>query len=282
MLITWPAAISGAGYCEAPRRSCPKAEGRALDTTFLVRKLNSIAALTSEEERALGEIPATVKHVPANQDFVHEGDRPSATCLLLDGLAFRYKVADGGRRQIMAFHLPGDIPDLQSLFLKTMDHSLCTLVPSQVALIKHETMLGIIERHPRIGHLLWRDTLIDAAIFREWMVGIGRRPAYTRVAHLLCEFILRMEVIGFSKNHSCELPLSQTVLGDALGLSTVHINRTLQELRRDGLITLQGGTLRAMDWEGLQEAGDFDSSYLHLEFDKGQRTSGREASGATA
>ena len=236
-----------------------------MDTTVLIKKLESIGTLSDHEKEALTSIPATVRDFDADQDIVRERDHPSMTCLLLEGLACRYKIAEGGRRQIMAFHIPGDIPDLQSLFLKTLDHSISALEPTRVAAIPHSTMLGIIEKHPRIGYLLWRDTLIDAAVFREWMVGIGRRSAYARIAHLFCEMIVRMEVVGLGSKESCKLPITQAEIGDALGLSTVHVNRTLQELRANDLITLQGTHLVALDWEGLKEAGDFDPTYLHLE-----------------
>ena len=236
-----------------------------MDTTILIKRLEAIGTLSQDERDALSAIPATLREVAADHDIVRERDRPSVTCLILEGLACRYKVTDAGKRQIMAFHIPGDIPDVQSLFLKTMDHSLCALERTRVAAIPHSTMLDILEQHPRIGRLMWRDTLIDAAVFREWMVGIGRRPAYARVAHLLCEMMLRMEVVGLGTKKECRLALTQAELGDALGLSTVHINRTLQELRADGLISLQGSSLVAHNWDRLCEAGEFDATYLHLE-----------------
>jgi CRP-like cAMP-binding protein len=146
-----------------------------------------------------------------------------------------------------------------------MDHSLATLVPSKVAFITHETLRAFIRAHPRIGDVLWRDTLIEAAVFREWMAGIGRRSAYARIAHLLCEMFVRLKVVGLTSGNTCEMPITQAELGDALGLSTVHVNRTLQELRANRLITSRtNATINIDDWEGLKEAGDFDPTYLHL------------------
>jgi CRP-like cAMP-binding protein len=229
----------------------------------LVLKLDSIADLGSEEKQALLDLPMRVRHIPADSDIVSEGDRPSECCLVLVGFVCRYKIISGGKRQIMSFHTPGDIPDLQSLHLKVMDHSLGTLVPSKVAFIAHQVLHDLVRRYPRLGAAFWRDTLIDAAIFREWMVGLGRRNAYQRVAHLICEMALRFRAVGLTDNHTYELPVTQAELADALGLSFVHINRTLMELRRDGLISLQNSTVSALDWEGLKAAADFDSTYLH-------------------
>jgi CRP-like cAMP-binding protein len=230
----------------------------------LIRKIESIADLSEEEKQALLAMPMTLKKLGADEDIVRDGDRPSECCLLVTGFACRYKLTAEGKRQIMSFHIPGDIPDLQSLFLDVMDHSLGTLVPSTVAFISHEVIYALTRRYPGIAAAFWRDTLIDAAVFREWMVGIGRRSAYTRIAHVLCELLVRFRAIGMANDHSAELPVTQAEIGDALGLSTVHVNRVLQELRGDGLITLRGRTLVANDWEGLQIAGEFDPTYLHL------------------
>ncbi|MFC4172489.1 Crp/Fnr family transcriptional regulator [Microvirga sp. GCM10011540] len=201
----------------------------------------------------------------ADQDVVREGDRPIQCCLILEGFACRYKLTEKGKRQIFAFHTPGDIPDLQSLHLKTMDHSLGTLTPCKIAFIQHEHLRELFRQHPRLAEVFWRDTLIDAAIFREWMLGIGRRSARTRLAHLLCELFMRLKVIGLAGSNSIPLPLSQAEMGDALGLSTVHINRTLQELRGEDLVAWDGGILTILNWEGLMQAGEFDTTYLHLQ-----------------
>jgi CRP-like cAMP-binding protein len=176
----------------------------------------------------------------------------------------RYKLLHDGKRQIMSFHIPGDIPDLQSLHLNVMDHSLGTLAPSKVAYIKHDDMRELTRRCPCIADVFWRDTLIDAAIFREWMIGMGRRSAYTRIAHVLCELLVKFRSIGLANGHDIELALTQAELADALGLSTVHVNRVLQELRGDGLLTLRGRSLSVRDWPGLKRAGEFDPTYLHL------------------
>jgi CRP-like cAMP-binding protein len=238
-------------------------QGTPVDTTFLLRRLEAVATPTAGERALLSSIPGTIRHFRAHDDIVRLGDRPSAVCLVVEGIAARYKISADGKRQIMSFHLPGDIPDLHSLFINVMDHSLGALVPTSVLTIRHDVMCSIVEQHPRIAQLLWRETLIDAAVYREWIV-MRDRPAYQRVAHLLCELFSRIQAIGLADGNTCELPLTQSQMGDALGLSNVHVNRTVQELRSEELIVLERGTLTILDWEGLKQAGEFDPLYLHL------------------
>jgi CRP-like cAMP-binding protein len=230
----------------------------------LVRKLESIVALTDEERGAVLRLRVTVRVLKADQDIVRDQDRPSQCCLILDGFAFRYKTLPGGKRQILSFHIPGDIPDLQSLHLEIMDHSLGTLTATKVALIPHDTVRAFVRAHPRIGDVFWRDTLIDAAVFREWVTNVGRREAYGRIAHIYCELFVRLSAVGLNNGHSYEMPITQAELADATGLSTVHVNRTMQALRAKGLITTKNGMAVIEDWEGLQQAGEFDPTYLHI------------------
>lgn len=234
----------------------------------LVRKLETIFRLTPEEEQAILAMPMHVREVADDQDIVREGDRPSQCCLILEGFAYRYQAMGDGRRQIMSFHIPGDIPDLLSLHLEVMDHNLGTLAPSNVGFIAHSDIRRLIREHPRIGDAFWRDTLIDAAVFRQWMVGIGRRNAKARIAHLMCELVTRMRVVGLADGVSVRVPLTQEEVADSLGLSTVHVNRSVQELRGDGLITWHGKVLTVLDWDGLKRAGEFDALYLHVKQDR--------------
>jgi CRP-like cAMP-binding protein len=231
----------------------------------LIRKLQSISPLSDLEKQRLLSLPLRVEHVDADIDIVREGDRPSESCLLVEGFTCRYKFTEEGKRQIFSFHTPGDIPDLQSVHLKVMDHSLKTLTPCKLAFIRHDSIAELTRECPRLGDVLWRDTLIDAAVFREWMLGIGRRSAYARIAHLLCEVFTRLKVIGRTNGYECEFPITQNEIGDALGLSTVHVNRSLQELRADRLIELQRSTLTILDWDAFKKAGEFDPTYLHLD-----------------
>jgi CRP-like cAMP-binding protein len=233
-------------------------------TASLLRKLESIAPLAPEEKAALLRLPLRLKTVATHQDIVRAGDSPSESCLIVAGFACRYILTADGKRQILSFHIAGDIPDLQSLHIDVMDHSLATLVPSSLAFIQHSDLRTFMRSHPRLGDLFWRDTLIDAAVFRQWMVGLGRRSAHGRIAHLLCELLVRLRAIELVEDHAFMLPVTQAELGDAFGLSTVHVNRVLQDFRSDGLITLHGGSLKVLNWERLQKAGEFDPTYLHL------------------
>jgi CRP-like cAMP-binding protein len=235
----------------------------AASADLLIRKLESIGELTGNERDALRSLKLRPFVVKAHEEIVSEGNRPSSVSLVLSGFVCRYKVVPDGKRQIVSFHIPGDIPDLPCLFVQVADHNFCSLTTSQVAAIPHARMLALFDAHPRLAHLFWRDTLVDAAIFREWMVGIGRRSAFTRMAHLFCELIVRMQAVGLFANRSIEIPLTQADIADALGLSTVHVNRTLQEIRAAGLITFWKGKLVALDWNGLCDAGEFEPGYLH-------------------
>jgi CRP-like cAMP-binding protein len=233
-------------------------------TAILIRKLGSLFRLTDAERQALKDLPMQIVALKENQDIVRVGDRPSRSCLVLSGLTCTYKLTGDGKRQIQAFHIPGDIPDLQSLHLKTLDNSLGTLTPCSVGFITHEALNLLCERHYRIARALWRETLIHGAIFREWMTSIGQREAYPRIAHLMCEMVVRLRAVGLANGNSCNWPITQTEIGDALGITTVHVNRVLKAMRADGLVELKGDRLTIPDWDRLKEAGDFEPTYLHL------------------
>jgi CRP-like cAMP-binding protein len=230
----------------------------------LIRKLESIAPLAPEEKAALLRLPLRLKAVAADQDIIREGDVPSECCLIVEGFACRYNVTAHGRRQILSFHISGDLLDLQSLHLSVMDHSVATMVPSQLAFIQHDDLHSLMHNHPRLVGLFWRDTLIDAAVFRQWTLNVGRRQAPARMAHLLCELLVRLRTVELVEDHAFDLPVTQVELADALGISSVHANRVLQDLRNQGLISLHGHTLKVLDWQGLKTVGEFDPTYLHL------------------
>jgi CRP-like cAMP-binding protein len=231
----------------------------------LLRKLESIFSLSQIERQAIIDLPLQITTLRADQDIVRERDRPSRSCALLEGFACTFKVTAEGKRQITAFHIAGDIPDLQSLHLEVLDSSVGTLTPCTVGFIQHESLHQLCDQHPRIARALWRETLIDAAIFREWTVNIGRREAYGRISHILCELMVRMKAVGLTTDHTCEIPITQIEFADAAGLSNVHVNRVLQKLRGDGLIVFRGSTLSVPDWDKLSQAGEFDPTYLHLD-----------------
>ncbi|MGQ4879598.1 Crp/Fnr family transcriptional regulator [Billgrantia sp. LNSP4103-1] len=232
---------------------------------LLVRKLDSIFPLSAEEKQALQDLPIQVVALKADQDIVRLGERPHQCCMVLEGFTCVYKLSFGGRRQIMALHVPGDIPDLQSLHLKVMDNSIATISACQVGFVQHDDLRHVCEQHPRLTAAFWRETLVDASLFREWLLSIGQRDAYARVAHLLCELLVRMKAVGLVENHAFALPITQEELADAIGVSAVHVSRTFQALRAKGLVEYRKMQVTIPDWEKLKEAGEFDPLYLHLE-----------------
>ena len=234
------------------------------DTHPLIRHLSSVATLSDDDKRALLSLPMQIIELRADQDIVREGDRPTRSCLILDGFACTFKMTGDGRRQIMAFHIAGDIPDLQSLHLEVLDSSLATISPCKVAFIQHDALHALCEQHYGIARALWRVTLTDASIFREWIMNVGRRDATAQLSHVLCETLVRSKAVGLAEDHTCEMAITQQELGDATGNSAVHVNRVLQDLRRQSLISLEGRTLKALDWEALKAAADFDPTYLHF------------------
>jgi CRP-like cAMP-binding protein len=228
-----------------------------------IRKLESVTPLSEQEKKSILDLPMVPRNVGGHQDVVRDGDAPTDCILILTGFACRYKQTDSGARQILSFHIAGDIPDLQGLFLDTMDHSLGTMTPSLLAFISHGAIRSLIRTHPRLAEALWRDTLVDAAIFRQLIMGF-RRSAAGRIAHLFCEQLVRSKTVGLANENSCELPLTQHDIADAVGLSTVHVNRSLQTLRREGLVELRKSQLTVLDWDGLAKRAGFDASYLQL------------------
>jgi CRP-like cAMP-binding protein len=233
--------------------------------TMLIRKLESIATLSNEERQAIENLPVRIHNLNARQDIVRDGDKPSHCCLVLEGWTYRYKLLSEGKRQIFSFHVPGDIPDLQSLHIHTMDHSLATVTKATVAFIPHESMRELAARFPSIASIFWRDTLIDAGIFREWMIGMGRRSAYERIAHLFCEMYLKLQAVGLAEDYRCPMPITQVDLADALGLTSVHVNRVLKDMRGEALLTLRSNTLVIEAWDELLRVSEFDPQYLQLE-----------------
>jgi CRP-like cAMP-binding protein len=234
----------------------------------LIRKLETITSLSDEDKTAILGLPVKLAELRADADIVRDGDRPSQCCMLVEGFLCRYKNLPDGKRQIMAFYVPGDIPDLLSLHIEVMDHSLATIVPSRVAFIPHAALARLIEQNPRIAGAFWRDTLVDAALFREWIVNLGSRDAYSRIAHLICEVYLKLKAVELTDGNSFEFPVTQSEIGDATGLSTVHVNRSVMELRKDGLIILEKGRCTISDIPRLEQAAMFDPTYLHLKGSK--------------
>jgi CRP-like cAMP-binding protein len=242
----------------------------------MVAKLRHWRDLDEPDRAALLALPFREIKLRPHEYLVREGDRPQHSCLMLSGFSVRHKIAGNGGRQIFSIHMKGDLADLQNSLLGTADHNLQALTHVEAALIPVEAIQDIAFTRPAIGRAMWYETLVDASIFREWTLNVGRRDARTRAAHLLCEFALRLEAAGLGERCNYELPMTQEQLADAMGLTSVHTNRTLMGLGEDGLISRTQRSVTINDWPGLTEVGDFDPAYLHL------NDNARGASGAAA
>lgn len=228
-----------------------------------LQKLSQGVSLTPGDVAQLSGAISTSRSMRARQDVIHEGEAPSDVHLVVEGIACRYKMTPNGQRQIMALLLPGDFCDLHVAILGAMDHSIATLTPCRVVDLPRDTIEGLL-LNPRIARALWWATLVDEAVLREWLVSMGKRPADQQAAHLFCELHLRLQVAGLADSSSYALPLTQEELGDVLGLSTVHVNRVLQQLRRSGLLGFDGQTVAIHDMEELRRFAGFNPNYLHL------------------
>src|SRR5690242_14897560 len=205
-------------------------------TSTLITKLQLGSSLEPDDIGAIERLPIVIKDLPTHTSVVREGDRPTQCCVLIEGFLCRSKTTDAGKRQILSVHIPGDIPDLQTLHLNVMDHDFKALSDCSLGFIPHESLRALIRARPMIAEALWRETLVDAAIFREWIVNVGRRAASQRLAHFLLEMRRRLERVGLASNGHFPLPMTQLDLADTVGLTPVHINRVIQSLRQDKLL----------------------------------------------
>ena len=232
----------------------------------MVRKLGYWQKLDAADRQAILALPHTVRRVEQHHYIIRGRDKASHSCVLLSGFAVRHKIVGGGYRQICAIHMKGELVDLQNSVLGSADHSVQMLTTGEIAMIPREEIVRLAFDRPAVGRAMWYDTLVDGSIFREWIANVGRRDARTRVSHLLCEFALRLKVAGLGDEVGYQLPMTQEQLGDATGLTSVHINRTIKQLEAEGLIErISPRSITIGDWKKLAEVGDFDSHYLHLE-----------------
>lgn len=243
----------------------------AIDSVDIERLLQPFFAkiglrdeLTRDEQNALISSAGEIVEIDAGRDLVKEGERPTRSLLVARGYTCRYRIVPDGARQLMALHISGDFVDLHSFLLKEMDHSVATLTKCVIVAFPHERLVKVTERFPHLTRLLWLMTLLDGAIHREWLVGMGRSSAIQRTAHLICETYTRLHAIGLVEGRRFSFPITQVALADAIGISTVHVNRVLQELRQDGLFTWDGGDLEIWNWPSLVAIAEFDDRYLHL------------------
>ena len=219
--------------------------------------------LDDEDRQAVLDLPLRIRKLDPGAYLVREGGVPANCAVMIDGYAFRQKVTGEGARQIIALCIPGDAVDLQNMFLDIADHGVQMLTSGTVADLRRSDLQELVLARPAIGAAIIKATLVESSIMREWVVNVGRRDARERIAHVLCEFAVRLESRGLSKG-GFELPMTQEQLADTTGLTPVHVNRVLKGLEADGLITRQRRQIQFPDWRALQEAGDFSRQYLHL------------------
>jgi CRP-like cAMP-binding protein len=231
----------------------------------LLLKLRARDVVSDEEEQALREAIDDIQEFPAGRTLVRAGQQLSHSTLTVDGIISRYKDLRDGQRQIQELHLAGDFTDLHGFLLKRLDHNIGALTKVRIATIPHDSLRRITEEQPHLARMLWFSTLLDAAIQREKIVSVGRRPALARVAHLMCELYLRYEAVGLTEGRSFAFPVTQLDIADTTGLTSVHVNRMLKQLRDDTLLTFRGGEVQIHDLERLQRVAEFDPSYLYME-----------------
>ena len=229
----------------------------------LIHKLENFACLSGIERVLLQEISTSGRRVEPRTALIEEGEEPLGAFLMLEGLAYRYKQRESGRRQLTALLIPGDLGNFDAPLRSRMDHSIGTSSACRVVPLSPETVRKL-QQHPNIAHGLRMSTLVEEATLHEWLLNVGSRTAIERLAHLFCELYLRYQIVGWARSQSYELPLKQGDLADLTGMSNVHVNRSLQELRRRRLIELRNHRLSILDWAGLKALAEFDASYLHL------------------
>lgn len=230
----------------------------------LVRRFRNFTQVSVEDEALLDALLTQPQIKGARRDLIREGDRPNSVYLILQGWACRYKMLPDGRRQLLQFLLPGDLCDVHSVVLDAMDHSIGAVTELRYVEIAHDTLDEIGRHSPHLRHALWWHSMTAMAMQREWTMNIGQRCASERLAHLFCELFFRLQAVDLTDVQSCDMPVTQTDLGDATGLTSVHINRTLQNLRESGLIILKGRRLTIPDLDALRDSAMFNENYLHL------------------
>lgn len=243
----------------------PEQQAHPIFTDALRQKFARRDIVSDEEGGVLEAAVSRTRHYEARDTIVREKVELTESNLLLEGLVCRYQDTPDGLRQILAIHVPGDFVDLHSFLLKKLEHAIAAITPVRIAVVPHDKLRRITQSHPHLARMLWLNTLVDAAIHREWLVCLARRNALEQIAHLFCELFLRLEVIGLASLPAFSLPLTQSDLADATGMTPVHANRMLRELRERELLSFRSGKAVIHDWDGLAELAQFDPTYLYLE-----------------
>jgi CRP-like cAMP-binding protein len=230
----------------------------------LARQLRRHSCLSEEDLAAIRGLPHKLRTLEPSSYIIREGDPPTRCAVLVTGFAYRQKTTGDGARQIIALQIPGDALDFQNLFLDVSDHNVQMLTRGTVADVSRAAMQELALSRPVVGRAILIATLVEASIFREWVLNVGRRDSRSRIAHLLCEFAVRLEAQGLKEPGGFELPMTQEQLADATGLTSVHVNRVLRILELDGLITRNRRSIQFPSWQRIRDAGDFNRRYLHL------------------
>jgi CRP-like cAMP-binding protein len=230
----------------------------------LARHLSNFGEMPAADFDAVAALKGEVRDLPRQTDVLRNGDQPTHVVVVLAGLLNRYTIGPEGKRQIHSFYLPNEAPSLETLYIDYMDNNLAAVVATRIGLISHDQIYRIIDERPEARKLLWRQTLVQAAIFRQWLVRNSNLPAHMALAHLFCEMFVRADAVGLVANGNCSLPLTQEYVADALGLTAVHTNRTLQALRETGAVEWRSGQLTVYDWPKLRDVARFNPDYLHL------------------
>ncbi|HXH14834.1 MAG TPA: Crp/Fnr family transcriptional regulator [Sphingomonas sp.] len=233
-------------------------------TEQVIRKFESRMDLRADDRAQIAALPFKVRTIDASTYMLREGQRPTRCAFIVEGLAYRQKLTPNGEREIVSILMPGEFVDLQNLFLDESDHDIQALTRLTLAEVPIPALRLFVEACPAAAQALWVDALVEASIHREWLLNIGRRNARTRLAHLLCEFSVRFKTSTLGNEMAYELPMTQEQLGDALGLTPVHVNRVLKSLELDGLIARKKRKVSVTDWPRLRDAAEFNERYLHL------------------
>ena len=245
-----------------PKKSLSQYQ-RARD--LLLAKVREHGTLTAADEAALCAVRAQAITLAPGEDIVSQGDRPDVAVFVLSGMLARYHTLPNGDRQYLSFHIKGDLPDVQGLLLTILDHSLCAMDRAEIAVLPHDHLVNVCRRRPGVAFAFWRLTLIDAAIFRQAITNNGIRGHSVRLAHFFCEQYFRAREAGLADGESCSLPLNQSELGQALGMSHISVNRAMQALRKLRVADLRSGRLQILNWHGLVRVAEFDPTYLHID-----------------
>ena len=230
----------------------------------LLSHLSIIGQVSNEDADAILGLGGEVRSLKRHEDILKPGDAPKWSVVVLRGFLQRYGSRRDGLRQIQSFYIPTDAPSLETLHIEKVQSTLSAVIPSTVGLVPHSDLLDLMDRRPNVRALIWRESLVQSAIFREWLTRNSRLTADARMAHLFCEIFVRSCAVGLNDGESCEMPVTQEMLADALGLTGVHVNRTLQSLRETNMVEHKNGRLFIHDFKRLAAYADFDPAYLHL------------------